>query len=202
VESNDSRTARQPVPRRLRFEILRRDNHTCRYCGQSAPDVKLTVDHVVPVVLGGSNDPTNLVAACKDCNAGKASVSPSSTLVADVADDAAKWSRAMQAAASARERASAPRTEYVDAFETRWSTYRNAYDHAASLDSSWRGSLGKFHDLGLPRDMMLTAVDRALGNDRVAFGQEFRYFCGVAWRMLDELAEDARAILRADEAGA
>ena len=30
------------VSKRLRFEILRRDNHACRYCGQMAPDVKLT----------------------------------------------------------------------------------------------------------------------------------------------------------------
>ena len=26
------------VSKRLRYEILRRDNHTCRYCGASAPD--------------------------------------------------------------------------------------------------------------------------------------------------------------------
>lgn len=37
------------VSKRTRFEVLRRDDHTCRYCGQSAPDVKLTVDHVLPV---------------------------------------------------------------------------------------------------------------------------------------------------------
>lgn len=56
------------VSKRLRYEILRRDNHTCRYCGATAPDVKLTVDHVVPVALGGSDVPTNLVAACDACN--------------------------------------------------------------------------------------------------------------------------------------
>ena len=39
------------LSKRLRYEILRRDNHTCRYCGASAPDVTLTVDHVVPCLL-------------------------------------------------------------------------------------------------------------------------------------------------------
>lgn len=34
-----------PVSKRLRYEVLRRDSHTCRYCGGAAPDVKLTVDH-------------------------------------------------------------------------------------------------------------------------------------------------------------
>lgn len=31
------------VSKRLRYEILRRDDHACRYCGDRAPDVKLTV---------------------------------------------------------------------------------------------------------------------------------------------------------------
>lgn len=54
------------ISKRLRFEVLRRDNHMCRYCGRGAPDVALTVDHVVPVALGGHSDPTNLVTACVD----------------------------------------------------------------------------------------------------------------------------------------
>ena len=37
------------VSKRTRYEVLRRDNHACRYCGASAPDAKLTVDHVLPV---------------------------------------------------------------------------------------------------------------------------------------------------------
>lgn len=87
------------VSRRLRFEILRRDGHACRYCGAMAPDVKLTVDHVIPVALGGSDEPSNLVTACADCNAGKTSTQPDSTLVDDVASDALRWARALERAA-------------------------------------------------------------------------------------------------------
>lgn len=87
------------VPRRLRFEILRRDGHACRYCGAMAPDVKLTVDHVIPTALGGSDEATNLVTACADCNSGKTSTGPESVIVEDVAADALRWSRALQAAA-------------------------------------------------------------------------------------------------------
>ena len=87
------------ISRRLRFEILRRDGHTCRYCGGMAPDVKLTVDHVIPVALGGADEPSNLVAACADCNAGKSSVQPGADLVEDVAADAVRWSQALKAAA-------------------------------------------------------------------------------------------------------
>ncbi|MEJ7724319.1 MAG: hypothetical protein WKF64_08445 [Ilumatobacteraceae bacterium] len=45
-------TDEKPISRRLRFEILRRDGHTCRYCGARAPDVPLTVDHVILIEDG------------------------------------------------------------------------------------------------------------------------------------------------------
>ncbi|MEU3945418.1 HNH endonuclease [Streptomyces sp. NPDC029526] len=72
------------VSKRLRFEIFRRDNHACRYCGAAAPGVKLTIDHVIPTSLGGSNKPSNLVTACADCNSGKTSSMPNAMVVADV----------------------------------------------------------------------------------------------------------------------
>lgn len=76
------------VSKRLRYEILRRDNHACRYCGASAPTVKLNVDHVIPQALGGSDKPTNLVTACADCNSGKTSSLPNAEPVADVEQEA------------------------------------------------------------------------------------------------------------------
>jgi hypothetical protein len=58
----------------LRFRILARDEFTCRYCGRSAPSVELAVDHVHPVARGGTDDESNLVAACVECNAGKSAL--------------------------------------------------------------------------------------------------------------------------------
>ena len=55
----------------LRFAVLSRDGFRCRYCGRSAPDVVLQVDHIVPVARGGGDDPANLVTACAECNVGK-----------------------------------------------------------------------------------------------------------------------------------
>lgn len=75
------------VSKRLRYEILRRDNHACRYCGATAPQAKLAVDHVIPQSLGGSDKPENLVASCTDCNAGKTSSMPDAMPVADVDQD-------------------------------------------------------------------------------------------------------------------
>jgi hypothetical protein len=76
------------VGQRLRYEILRRDNHACRYCGATAPTVKLNVDHVIPTSLGGSDKPDNLVTACADCNGGKTSSMPNAMTVEDVSRDA------------------------------------------------------------------------------------------------------------------
>src|SRR5688572_7782599 len=55
----------------MRFQILERDSFTCRFCGKRAPETELEVDHVVPRAKGGSDDVSNLVTACRDCNRGK-----------------------------------------------------------------------------------------------------------------------------------
>lgn len=62
---------RKSIPKRLRFEVFKRDQFTCQYCGRKAPDVVLHVDHIKPISGGGSNDIMNLVTSCIDCNLGK-----------------------------------------------------------------------------------------------------------------------------------
>ena len=59
------------VSKKDRFEVFKRDKFTCQYCGRSAPDVTLEVDHIQPRSKGGSDDLLNLVTSCRDCNAGK-----------------------------------------------------------------------------------------------------------------------------------
>lgn len=48
--------------------VLRRDKHTCAYCGRTAQ----TVDHVIPQARGGLSTWLNTVAACWTCNQRKA----------------------------------------------------------------------------------------------------------------------------------
>ena len=62
---------RKALSKKLRFEVFKRDAFTCQYCGKSAPDVILHVDHIKPVADGGENDIMNLVTSCLDCNLGK-----------------------------------------------------------------------------------------------------------------------------------
>lgn len=62
---------RVPLSKRLRFAVLQRDGFRCVYCGASGAGVRLHVDHVKSRKAGGSDDLSNLRAACADCNHGK-----------------------------------------------------------------------------------------------------------------------------------
>lgn len=62
---------RKGITKKARFEVFKRDSFKCQYCGASAPDVVLEVDHIHPVSKGGKNDTLNLVTSCWDCNRGK-----------------------------------------------------------------------------------------------------------------------------------
>ncbi len=53
--------------------VLRRDDHTCGYCGSREG---FTVDHVVPTSKGGRNAWTNTVASCDPCNQRKGDRTP------------------------------------------------------------------------------------------------------------------------------
>lgn len=61
------------VTPKIRFEVLKRDNFTCQYCGAHGEGVVLEVDHIIPISKGGTSDMGNLITACFDCNRGKGS---------------------------------------------------------------------------------------------------------------------------------
>lgn len=56
---------------RIRFEVFKRDEFTCQYCGRRSPEVVLEVDHIQPRADGGTDDSINLLTSCWECNRGK-----------------------------------------------------------------------------------------------------------------------------------
>jgi len=52
---------------KARLAVLQRDYYTCHYCAQEAT----TVDHLIPVSKGGTDQESNLVACCVQCNSAK-----------------------------------------------------------------------------------------------------------------------------------
>lgn len=62
---------RKSISKKVRFEIFKRDNFQCQYCGRYAPEVILEIDHITPIKHKGKTENINLITACFDCNHGK-----------------------------------------------------------------------------------------------------------------------------------
>lgn len=167
------------VSRRLRYEILRRDEHTCRYCGGKAPDVALQVDHVVPTTLGGSDDPSNLVAACRDCNAGKSSVSPDAPMVEQVKSDAL-------AIATALSQAAEERCGDIRKMMQMGNRVYKAWLYEWEPDD-WRNTLERFYMRGLDADVLEHIMRKACGNSDRKANHAWLWFCKVCWAEITKI---------------
>jgi HNH endonuclease len=60
--------------RTTREEVFKRDQFRCVFCGRA--DNTLSIDHLIPLALGGVSEITNYVTACIDCNQCKADLPP------------------------------------------------------------------------------------------------------------------------------
>lgn len=67
----DNNKRSRHIPAKVRVSVLHRDGYKCIFCGYSAKQVQLEVDHILPFSKGGSNDPSNLQTLCINCNRGK-----------------------------------------------------------------------------------------------------------------------------------
>lgn len=72
---------RKQLPYNLRRYIYERDDKTCQLCGENTRFFKSlydtpfddmpkagSVDHIIPLSKGGTDDPENLRRACRSCN--------------------------------------------------------------------------------------------------------------------------------------
>lgn len=181
------------VTKRTRFEVLRRDGHRCRYCGAAAADgARLTLDHVTPSALGGSDDPSNLVAACVDCNSGKTSTTPDAQMVAQVEDDAMRWALAVRRAAEMASADVAAATDYRNAFLDAWEDAPGWY-RGPRLPDGWTSRVDAWRASGLPLDVLLDSVHIAAGANHVPREGRYAYLCGIVRNRLAKIHEQARA---------
>lgn len=58
---------KQPIPAKLRLQVIDRDNGRCRACGIGDRDA-LQADHIIPESKGGETSLDNLQALCSVCN--------------------------------------------------------------------------------------------------------------------------------------
>lgn len=180
------------VSKRTRFEVLRRDDYRCRYCRST--DNPLTIDHVIPVALGGSDDPSNLVACCKDCNAGKSSSSPNAAIVAQVAEDALRWAAAMKLAGDHAAQALAEESVTLTHFKDHvWGSWTTQSGKTEPLPGDWESAILRQLRSGLTMDDLTAAVSVAM---KAPYATDtFRYFMGVCKAKLADRVEAARKLL-------
>ena len=71
IRANERRirpTERVTWPRGLKQRLMRQQDNTCVYCGYRRTAASLDIDHIIPVVRGGSNNEDNLQVICRPCN--------------------------------------------------------------------------------------------------------------------------------------
>lgn len=66
-----SRELRRGISTSMRYKVLQRDSFKCVLCGHDASETILTIDHIRPVLHGGTNTIENLRVLCRECNTGK-----------------------------------------------------------------------------------------------------------------------------------
>lgn len=70
------RKVRWEVSGAIQQKVWAADDFRCMYCGRKMGEVQLTIDHFMPLELGGANDPSNYLSACRKCNKDKGSQHP------------------------------------------------------------------------------------------------------------------------------
>jgi hypothetical protein len=72
--TRNSRIGRGNIPRGMRERVFARDGNACVFCGCQVTAANRTIDHLIPLALGGLDEITNYVTACRTCNERKGSM--------------------------------------------------------------------------------------------------------------------------------
>lgn len=180
-----TKTKRKAVSTRQRFEIFKRDDFTCQYCGAHPPMAVLHCDHIVPVSKGGGNEEENLITACDKCNMGKAAKmlkdAPKSleSKAADVAEREEQIRGYAEVMQAKRERVEQDCWFALEPFLDRFSPDKR------EIRKDWFGSVRQFVDkldVFTVYDASILAVSRFPSDEYSAF----KYFCGVCWRKIKD----------------
>jgi len=187
------------VSKRTRFEIFRRDGFRCFYCGTRGNETTgagLTIDHVIPEALGGTDDPENLVSACGDCNAGKTSTAPDSALLAAVDEAVAAMKAARALALKAMLADMGARDKYDDAAWDLWEQIKPSYVRDAP--DGWDGIIDGWFKQGVPLAVAEKAFRIAWANSGIGRRQKLVYAAGVVRNLMQDAEDRARSLAAGD----
>ena len=172
---------RKSLSKKTRFEVFKRDDFTCTYCGQKPPIVVLEVDHVIPVASGGTDEMANLTTSCFDCNRGKSdrslgAVQETVQHRADLLKEREEQERAFARLLRTRQRRIEANIDAIQAILLQ--------DTSTVFTDRFRLSVKHFLSK-LPIDKVTYAAERAFNKPR-SVDDRMKYFCGVCWSMIKE----------------
>lgn len=172
---------RKSITTRTRFEIFKRDNFTCAYCGQKPPNVVLEVDHIVPICAGGDNGNDNLVSSCYECNRGKAGISLSS-IPESMMDKANRIKEAEKQLLAYRKIINKQRERLDDDC---WAVLRQLFGETTNEVNKRDYASVKMFIERLSYEECMEAAEIAWAKQRYD-RKIFMYFCGICWRKIKE----------------
>lgn len=172
---------RKPIPKRIRFEVFKRDSFTCQYCGAHPPGVILHVDHIVAVASGGQNEIDNLITACEPCNAGKGAVALD-RVPHSLADKAARIEE-IEAQIAGYSEVIRQRALRINADINRVDAIYQRARPGWELSENSRRTIARFLERLTVYDIV-EAMEIACERMDPESGRVFPYFCGICWNKI------------------
>lgn len=171
--------ARKAITKKKRFEIFKRDEFACQYCGSTPPDVLLHIDHIIPVAQNGSNEMDNLVTSCSSCNQGKGANSLSN--IPQSLKDKAKSVAESEAQIKGYAAIMQAKDDRLDTEAWEIIATLESQDFVENYEKSRYRSIKHFLTI-LPFHEVLEAAEITSGRwQSIGYGQ-FKYFCGICWK--------------------
>lgn len=173
---------RKPLSKKSRFEVFKRDEFTCQYCGAKPPEVILHVDHIVPVVEGGGNEAHNLITSCQSCNLGKGATSLSSVpkalkvRAAEIEEQELQIAEYGKLMKKKKQRIEKDAWRIVSILEG----IKNPTSYGREDFRSIKNFLERLPFADVEEAVNMT-FDRGFSGNR-----GFKYFCGICWSVIRE----------------
>lgn len=176
---------REPVSKRTRFNVFKRDGFQCQYCGQTPPAIVLEIDHILAVANGGKSGIDNLLTACFDCNRGKGAenlticpqtIQEKALLLAEKQEQLKAFEKLKKAVRKWEE-------SKIDEIEAAFQEHFPDRYFAQNFRTSVRVFIQK-----LDSDRVVDAMHRACVRMRGDEKNSIKYFCGICWKTIKEPA--------------
>lgn len=171
---------RKALSKKARFDVFKRDDFTCQYCGAVPPRVILHVDHIVPVAEGGRNHLDNLITSCEPCNLGKGARSLSD--IPQSLKDKAKRTEELEEQIKGFNTVMLAKAKRIES---------EAWQIAARIEGEQRiESFNKENLISIKRFLERLSFSELIEAAEIAdatnyqSSRKFKYFCGVCWKII------------------